>query len=241
MAIEPSLKESPLFGRLSEQELEQLNDALHLRHLTAGEILFNQGDVGDELFIVKAGKLALYAPQPGVPAAGQTIRIFQPGSLLGEMALIDRRPRSLSARAEEPTTLLALHEHDFRRMITQSPELALAVMAGLSERIRYTTDFLTEVRSWVRRISDGNYQDAGLASHTEKFKDESLAALAAEFAQMATQVKEREDQLRREVQMLRIEIDETKRKKDVAEITGSDYYRQLKEKARKMRQEQDDS
>ena len=241
MTIEKTLRENPLFSRLSEQELLQLNNALQSRSLATGDILFNQGDRGEELFIVKDGKLALYSPQPGVPAAGQTIRIFQPGGLLGEMAIIDQKPRSLSARAEEPTTVLALHEKEFKRMLANSPEMALAVMAGLNERIRYTTDFLTEVRSWVRRISDGNYQNAGITSQAGQFKDESLAALAAEFAQMATQVKEREDQLRREVQQLRIEIDESKRKKDVAEITGSDYYRQLKEKARRMREQDDDT
>jgi CRP-like cAMP-binding protein len=239
MTIEKTLTTIPLFSQLADRELEQLSLALHPRQLAAGEVLFNLGDPGKELFIVKEGKLALYSPQPGAPATGQTIRIFTPGGLLGEMALIDQKPRSLSARAEEPTTVLALHEQDFKRLIAESPAMSLAVMAGLNDRIRYTTEFLTEVRMWVRRISDGNYQNTGINT-AQKFKDESLAALAAEFAQMATQVKEREDQLRREVAQLRIEIDESKRKKDVAEIVGSDYYKQLKEKARLMRAEQDD-
>ena len=67
---------------------------------------------------------------------------------------------------------------------------------------------------------------------TSKYQDSTLAALAAEFAQMAAQVQEREDQLRKEVAQLKIEIDDFQRKKDVQEIVGSDYYLRLKEKVK---------
>jgi len=60
--------------------------------------------------------------------------------------------------------------------------------------------------------------------------------LAAEFAQMAARVQEREETLRKEVAQLRIQIDESKRKQEAQSIMDSDYYKSLKEKAKKLRQ-----
>jgi CRP-like cAMP-binding protein len=204
--------------------------------LTQGEVLFHQGDPGDELVIVKSGKLAIYVPLPGQPAEGQAIRIFQSGELFGEMAIIDQKPRSLSARAEEASTILTLSGAEFRKLIQANPELAVSVMAGLSDRIRYTTDFLAEVRNWVQRMTEGNYDFQSAPEPGGKYQDKTLATLAAEFARMAAQVKQREETLRQEVAQLRIEIDDAKRKKDASQIMDSEYYRNLKDKVKSMRE-----
>jgi CRP-like cAMP-binding protein len=229
-----ALKNVTMFSQLSDKALTDVAKALKLRKLAAGEILFNQGDPGHELIIVKEGGVAIFVPTPGAPGGGQAIRIFQPGEMLGEMALIDRKPRSASARAEAPSTILALGEEDFQSILAENPEMALSVMAGLSDRIRYTTDFLGEVRGWVRRVAEGHYQTSG-GMEIDQFKDKTMVTLAAEFAQMAARVQEREEILRKEVIALRIEIDETKRKQDGEKIMGSDYYKNLKERARLLR------
>jgi CRP-like cAMP-binding protein len=229
-----SLKEISLFSQLSERSQAELAGFLQSRQLAAGEVIFNQGEPGDELIIVQEGEIAIYVPVEGLEGGGQPIRIFQAGELLGEMALIDRRPRSLSARAEQPSSILVLRGDDFRRLLDQNPDMSHSIMAGLSERIRYTTDFLSEVRTWVQRIAEGNYQ-AGVNLNVRSYKDPSLEALAAEFARMATVVQQREETLRQEVIQLRIEIDQTKRKQEAERIMGSDYYKSLKQKAENLR------
>jgi CRP-like cAMP-binding protein len=229
-----ALKNVTMFSQLSPEALAEVTAALKPRELSTGEILFRQGDAGDELIIVKEGGVAIFVPVEGTPGGGQAIRIFQPGELLGEMALIDRKPRSASARAEQPSKILTLNGEDFQRILGQHPEMALSVMSGLNERIRYTTDFLGEVRAWVRRVAEGNYQTSGLVE-SSKFEDKNMATLAAEFAQMAARVQEREEVLKKEVIALRIEIDVAKRKQDAEKIMGSDYYKNLKERARLMR------
>lgn len=229
-----ALKNVTMFSQLSPEALAEVTAALKPRELSAGEILFNQGDPGNELIIVKEGSVAIFVPVEGAPGGGQAIRIFQPGELLGEMALIDRKPRSASARAEQPSKILTLKESDFQRLLSQHPEMALSVMSGLNDRIRYTTDFLGEVRTWVRRVAEGNYQTSGLVE-SNKFEDKNMATLAAEFATMAARVQEREEILKKEVIALRIEIDDAKRKQDAEKIMGSDYYKNLKERARLMR------
>jgi CRP-like cAMP-binding protein len=230
------LKEIGFFSQLSASALAELSKALRPRRLAAKEILFRQGDAGEELVIVERGKVAIFVPTPGASDSGQPIRVFQPGEVLGEMSLIDNKPRSASARAEEESDILTLGGDDFRRLLSQNPEMATAVMAGLNDRIRYTTDFLGQVRAWVRRVAEGNYQTIG-TPEGEQFQDNSMAALAAEFAQMAMRVREREETLRKEVVALRIEIDDVKRKQDAQKIMGSDYYRNLKERARLLREQ----
>jgi len=86
-------------------------------------------------------------------------------------------------------------------------------------------------------MAEGNYQGIQLPANV---RDSSLSALAADFVRMATQVREREEKLQREVAQLRIEIDETKRLQEVKQITGSDYYVSLKEKLKALREEEDE-
>ncbi len=239
MLSSTALKSIPLFAHLSDTGFGQLQTVLRERRLNAGDILFNMGDPGDELFIVHQGRIAIYVPDNEAPGKEQPIRIFNPGEALGEMALIDRQPRSLSARALESTELLTLSGEEFRQLLGAHPELALSVMGGLSDRIRYTTEFLNEVRVWVQRIAAGKY-DRAVAAH-QNYADPSIATLAAEFTQMAAQVQQREEALRQELQQLRIEIDDSKRKRHVDEITGSDYFQSLQQQARRLRTGQDES
>jgi CRP-like cAMP-binding protein len=234
MSVNINLRDVILFSRLSDQALEDVASALIAREMNAGEILFNKGDIGDELVIVEEGSVAIFMPIESGFEDVQPIRVFHPGEMLGEMALIDQKPRSLSARAESSTRILTLSGSDFRRILEQNPKMAISVMAGLNDRIRYTTEFLGEVRGWVQRMAEGDYRSSALMDK-DKYGDQTLSTLAAEFAQMAARVQEREDILRKEVAQLRIEIDEAKRKQEVQRIVGSEYYQSLKERAKELR------
>jgi len=229
------LKSVFMFSRLSDEALTEVGAALQKRQLAADETLFNQGDPGDDLFIVQEGSIAIFVPSTDKPGQERPIRIFGPGEALGEMALIDRRPRSVGARALEASHVLVLTGQDFRRLLQQYADVSMAVMGGLSDRIRYTTDFLSEVREWVKRVAEGKF-DRTFKPSTE-YQDRSIAALAADFAQMAARVQQREEALRKEIMQLRIEIDEAKKQKQVQEIVSSDFFQDLQDKARRMREQ----
>jgi CRP-like cAMP-binding protein len=253
------LKNSYMFSRLSEERLAEINISLETRELAAGEVLFNMGEPGDELFIVEAGQVAIYAPNKDNPGQEKPIRIFRAGGILGEMALIDSQPRSLSARALEPSRVLVLDGENFRYFVKQDHNMAFAVMYGLSDRIRYTTEFLNEVRSWVGRVTQGDYssdqfldevrgwvKQVSAGEYQETFapknnQDQTLSSLAAEFAKMAAMVQEREKELQKEIAQLKIEINEAKRKEDVQGIKESDYFRSLQAQAKAMREKNESS
>lgn len=233
------LQKIKLFNRLSDDSLDRVRAALEPRRLAAGEILFNQGEPGQALIIVLEGKIGIFTPVEGKTDYIHPIRVFQAGETLGEMAIIDEKPRSMSARAEGEATILALSAASFRRLVQEHPAMAIAVMSDLSDRIRYTVDFIEEVRQWVRRIAEGNYQSATPAGG--QYQDSTLAALAADFVQMAVKVQEREENLRKELLQLRIEIDQARKKQDVEQIMSSNYYQDLKEKVKSLRQKSDQS
>jgi CRP-like cAMP-binding protein len=255
-----------IFRRLSAERLVEVGGELERRSLDGGQVLFNQGDAGDELFIVQDGCVEIFAPSLDRPGKEKPIRLFRAGDLLGEMALIDGQPRSLSARTTEPTHVLVLSGENFRRLIGEDPAVAVAVMGGLSDRIRYTTEFLAQVRHWVGRMSAGKYKTDQFLKEMQEwvqqvaggqpaqgtgakngpagaggsgYRDETLATLAGEFAQMATQVREREEALQRQVEQLRIEIDEVKKQHQVDEIVESDYFQSLKSQAANLRRKRE--
>ena len=237
MAEPINLRVVALFEHLSDAALAELAAVLEPRSLAAGTVLFDKGDPGDEMYIVQGGGIALYIPSQEKPGEERPIRIISSGEVLGEMALIDRQPRSVSARALDAVEVLVFQGDDLRRMLGQYPPMALAVMGGLNNRIRYTTDFLGEVREWVRRVASGEY-DRGFTPRSA-YTDRSIASLAAEFAQMAAQVQKREEALRAEIAELRIEIDEGKKARQVGEIVESEYFQNLRAQAQKLRRRQE--
>jgi CRP/FNR family transcriptional regulator len=221
-----------MFSQLSIEAKQEVKAVMRTRPLAAGELLFNLGDPGDEMYIVQTGRVAIFMPSEKSEEE-RPVRIFTPQQALGEMALIDGQPRSMSARALEPSEVLVLAGDDFRDLLRRQPDLALAVMAGLNDRIRYTTEFLGEVQGWVKRVAEGKYDRQFSAS--ADYQDNSIAALAAEFSQMAAQVRQREEQLRQELTQLRIEIDQSKKEREVSEIVESDFFQDLASRAKQLR------
>lgn len=230
------LRKIQMFQRLSDAALGNVAEALITRDLGADEILFHMGDPGDELYIVQTGRIAIYAPNPEHPEEERPIRILEPSDVLGEMAIIDQEPRSLSAKAIEPSRLWALTARDFLTLIQNQPHVALSVMGGLNDRIRYTTQFLSEVQDWVKRIAEGQY-DRNFTPDAAH-KDPSISVLAGEFTQMAAQVQKRETELRKQVVQLQIQIDSAKKERQVSEIVESDYFQSLAAQARKLRKQE---
>ena len=125
----------------------------------------------------------------------------------------------------------------FRQLISNHTEVATGVMSGLNERIRYTTSFIEEISKWVHRVAEGQYQNIEMPVNV---KDDSLAALAADFVMMASNVRKREETLKQEIAQLRIVIDEKKRNEEASQITQSEFFSSLKDKLRAMRSNEDD-
>lgn len=127
------LKEVPLFGDLSPDDLGQLAELAKERWFSDGEILCREGEQGDELFIITAGCVRV-TRQDGSHAKLLATRCV--GEFLGEMSIIDATPRSASVAAVGEVRTLVITSPAFKAILRERPEVSLAVMRGLSRRLR---------------------------------------------------------------------------------------------------------
>ncbi len=108
-----------------------------VRSYPKNAILINEGDVGDSLYIVLAGRVKVYSSNP---AGREVVIAFHgPGEYLGEMSL-DGSPRSASVLTLEPTTCALVTRASFREFILAHPDFALHLIEKLIQRVRLTTE-----------------------------------------------------------------------------------------------------
>ncbi|MBI3925860.1 MAG: Crp/Fnr family transcriptional regulator [Armatimonadetes bacterium] len=130
-----ALSRIPLFHGLEPSTLQGVADIVETRELARGEVLFEQGEEGNEFFVVQRGSLGLTARADDKPL---TLGVLGPGEYLGEMALIDQFPRSASAKALQDSVLLAIRRPAFTELIRGNPDLAMALLQGMARRLRKT-------------------------------------------------------------------------------------------------------
>jgi CRP/FNR family transcriptional regulator, cyclic AMP receptor protein len=94
-----------------------------------GTVIFEEGDVGEEMFGIVEGKVELRLK------SGRTLTLG-PDESFGEMALVDGSPRSATAVALEETTLAVIDRRRFLFLVGETPRFALQVMASLADRLR---------------------------------------------------------------------------------------------------------
>lgn len=132
---EDTLARVELFSSLDKKELQVLAGSCQERKYSAGSTLIKQGDSGVGLYVITSGhgKITL-ANNPD--RAEFEVGTFGPGSVIGEMALLDDLPRSATVTALEDVTALLLPIWEFRTTIRNHPEIALKLLAVLSKRLR---------------------------------------------------------------------------------------------------------
>lgn len=118
-----------LFEGFSNAELSRVADLVEEVDAEAGAVLVEQGKPGTEAYIVMEG-------QATFEVGGQKKGSIGPGEPIGEMALIDNRPRVGTVRAVTPMKLLVLDATQFRKLLDEMPKANRAVMAKLTDRIR---------------------------------------------------------------------------------------------------------
>lgn len=127
-----------LFATLAPAECEALADKSMLRRFAKDEQLFGRGDVGDSLYIVLAGSVALTASN----AAGREVvlAIAKPPQSFGELAVLDQGPRVATATARERSVLVAVPGAAVRTLFATHPSIAQALMTALSAMTRQVHD-----------------------------------------------------------------------------------------------------
>jgi serine/threonine protein phosphatase PrpC len=138
------LRKMPLFRHLIYKEILRVLNVTQVREYAPGEEIIKEGTTGDEMFVLLRGKIRLHKNDA-------FITHLEPGSHIGEMALIDQRqPRSASATAEERSRVLILSRRDFYEIIRKEPQLSTKLLWAftqvLADRLRKTTAELSGAR-----------------------------------------------------------------------------------------------
>jgi len=140
------LKNVPLFTNLTELELKKLVKDLHLKSYRANEIIFHQGDLGQEMFIILTGKVRIYKSSPS--GEETTLTILSTYDVFGEFAVIDSKPRSATARAVGDADLLAMSKDRFDIHFEELPGLARGVTNLLTHKLRWTAAYAAAVAQY---------------------------------------------------------------------------------------------
>jgi CRP/FNR family transcriptional regulator, cyclic AMP receptor protein len=128
-----------LFRALDDEHVKLLAGMLRERRYKKGELIFDQGEPGDSLFLIVSGRVRIFLASPDGREA--TIRILEPGTSFGELAVLDRAPRSAGVMAHDDTVVLMLYRDDFMTLLRASFSLVEHVIQLLAERVRYNTAY----------------------------------------------------------------------------------------------------
>jgi CRP-like cAMP-binding protein len=131
-----TLQKAMLFKYLNYQELVHVVNLTETRRFVVDERIFGEGEAGDELFVVLTGKVRVHHGEQLLVALG-------PGEHFGEMALVDRQPRSASVTALEETHLLVMKRRDFLGLVKHERDVAVKLLwqflGVLTARLRNTS------------------------------------------------------------------------------------------------------
>jgi CRP-like cAMP-binding protein len=129
MARELDLSKIWLFSTSSAKDLRTIRRALEEVTVPPGRILCEQGTIGREFFLIVTGEAS-------VRRNGRKIATLGTGQYFGELALLDRRPRSATVASETDMDLLVLGQRQFNGVLDSVPALSRKMLAAMATRLR---------------------------------------------------------------------------------------------------------
>ena len=108
-----------------------------LSHYTKGDYIFREGEDGDEMYIIQAGKVAI---QKQLGGKRTTLSVLEKGDFFGEMSILERLPRAADAECLEDSDLIMINSQTFGEMIRSNPEIAVRMLRKYSMRMRETSE-----------------------------------------------------------------------------------------------------
>lgn len=134
------LAEIPVFALLDERERESLASMLEPQQFAKNAVIFDYGDAGDTLFIVRKGRVEVFVEN----TEGEKIMLGEnsPGDVFGEISLLDGGPRTATAVCVEDTETLTLDRDQLLEFVTLHPHAALDLLTVMGRRLRATDELL---------------------------------------------------------------------------------------------------
>lgn len=131
-----------MFEGLAQEDLDHLANTLVERRFEGGQMIFHQGDVGSEMYIIAQGHVNIHLP--GENSRRVSLKDITVGEYFGELALFDDKSRSASALATTAAVLFELSRETLSSYLERRPRAAMAILRTMAERLRETNAMLSE-------------------------------------------------------------------------------------------------
>lgn len=133
-AVVDHLANVPLFQGMTESARDAIAGLAQETHFPDGADVTREGDEGDAFYVVVDGRLI-------VSRNGMTLRELGPGDFLGEISLVDGRPRTATVTASGPVKALVIRRPEFLELMDRYGAVRLGVLMALTERVRGDEDW----------------------------------------------------------------------------------------------------
>ncbi len=181
---------SSVFRGVGPQDLEDLLGVMEKKTFRAGEVLFRQGSPGDCMYLILSGRVRIYIRDE--QGNELTLRYYGENQVVGELSVLDAKPRSASASAAELLEVLTLERDEFLAFVRERPLVGITLMRNMAGRVRYTTTYLEKVMDWATKLAKGDYGRV-LEDMSSTGDGSDIQALIATFLQMARSIKARSE------------------------------------------------
>ncbi len=141
------LKHLPIFAELSPRALATLENLVHVRNYETYETIFEEGDPGSGMYMIRNGSVQIYACDQN--GAEEELARLIPGDFFGETTLTAPAPRSASARTMEATELVGLFRADILELAERKPSISSSILLGLT---RIVSERLQAASQEIRRL-----------------------------------------------------------------------------------------
>jgi signal transduction histidine kinase len=122
-----------LFKGMTHDDLHAIADTVEITSIEKGEVLFHEGDEGKRAFFIKDGELEVFKESSGREVL---LAVRGPGSVIGEMALLQSLPRSATVRARKDTVLYAIGKDDLDQVLYSSPSAMQTMFQTMLDRLK---------------------------------------------------------------------------------------------------------
>lgn len=123
------LRSVPLFAGLTDSAINAIADMAHETTYDGDAVLVREGDEGDRFIVLVEGSAA-------VDQGGSQVATLRAGDFLGEIALVDGKPRNATVTAIEPIRAFEIRRDDFSALMDRSPSVRLGILMALTDRVR---------------------------------------------------------------------------------------------------------
>ncbi len=180
MSVTAVLQRVPLFSQLSPVDLQRVVAVAREKSYPKNSVILFEDDPGDALYVVASGQVKVVLI--GDDGREVILSVLGEGDFFGEMSLLDDEPRSAHVIAMEDSDLLVLRREDFEGILTQSPQIALALLRELTRRLRRADEkvgslVLLDVTGRVARLLLELADDSGSEHITRRLTHHTIAQM----------------------------------------------------------------